>query len=264
MAAIFIPQPDGSFLPTDHARSAWGDALVHGGPPAGLLARAIEREFLEPGWHLARLTVDLFRPVPLQRLFVELSSVRRGRRIHAVSASLVADGLEITRASAVILRESPEPYGVPPLAEPAEQLPPPPQPTDPTSPLAAGTSFVGFHTTVEAHWTRGSIDSRDGRRAAWMRVPLPLVEGEPTSPLSHVAALSDFGNALGGVNLSGGVGMINVDITLYLHRVPRGEWVHLATTARPEPGGHGIVETVVSDTDGPAGRIVQATLANPR
>jgi len=39
--AIFIPEGD-TFVPTDLARSPWGPNLLHGGPPAGLLARAIE------------------------------------------------------------------------------------------------------------------------------------------------------------------------------------------------------------------------------
>lgn len=249
-------------MPTGRARSAWGDALVHGGPVAGLLGRCIEREFVEPGWRLARLTIDLFRPVPLAPLFVRTESVRSGRRIHAVAASLVSSGVEITRASAVVLRAADEPYVLPAL--PPEDRPPDPPAPGPAEPLAGRIDFVGFHTTVEAQWTRGTISTRNGRRAAWMRVPVPLVEGEATSPLSHVAALSDFGNALGGVSLSGGVGMINVDITLYLHRIPQGEWVHLSTVGRPEATGLGIVDTLVSDMAGPAGRVVQATLANPR
>ncbi|MBE0610510.1 MAG: thioesterase family protein [Dehalococcoidia bacterium] len=78
--AIFIREGD-SFVPTDLARSPWGPQLLHGGPPAGLLARAIEHAVHDADMHPARVTIDLFRPVPKQPLQVEVEAVRQGNRI---------------------------------------------------------------------------------------------------------------------------------------------------------------------------------------
>ncbi len=261
--AIFVPQPDGSFLPTEFSRSTWGADLVHGGPPAGLLARAIERDFLADGWHPARLTVDLFRPVPRVPLSVVTRSVRSGRRIHAVEASIVVDGSEVTRATAVLLKEAEQPYELPGEGGAAPTGASPMAATA-VGPLGNPSSWPGFASTVEMAWTDGDMQTRNGRRAGWMRVPIPLIADEETSPFVHAALLSDFGNALGNVSLGGGVGFINVDITLYLTRLPVGGWLHLASSALPQPSGIGLVETQLADEVGSFGRIVQATLANPR
>ena len=265
MPAVFIPQPDGTFIPTDISRSAWGNALVHGGPPAGLLARTIERDFHRPGWRVARLTVDLVRPVPVAPLRVVTRSVREGRRIHAVEASLFAGDTEVTRASAVILMESDPPQPLPTdFHHHAGEIPPPPTFEGEHLMGDEAVSFVGFHTTVRVDWTDGDARTRTGARGAWMRFPHPLVEGEATSAFAHLASLSDFGNALGGFETEGGWGYINVDITLYLNRAPRGDWFHLYSVARPATTGHGVITTTVSDADGYLGQVVQATLANRR
>lgn len=265
MPSVFIPHPDGTFLPTDISRSAWGDALVHGGPPAGLLAYAISRDFDAPGWRVARLTVDLFRQVPVQPLRVVTRSVREGRRIHAVEASLFAGETEVTRATAILLKESDPPVSLPAsFSDEGEEIPPPDRLT--IAPLAGAghTRFVGYHTTVEVAWTSGDTDARTGARAAWMRFPHPLIEGETTSPLTHLASLSDFGNALGGFETENGWGFINVDITMYLNRMPVGAWFHLSSVARPASTGHGVITTALHDERGYLGQVVQATLANPR
>ncbi|MCZ7576472.1 MAG: hypothetical protein M5U18_05260 [Dehalococcoidia bacterium] len=48
--AIFIREGD-TFVPTELARSPWGPQLLHGGPPAGLLARAIEHAVHDADMH---------------------------------------------------------------------------------------------------------------------------------------------------------------------------------------------------------------------
>ncbi len=45
----------------------WDPAFQHGGPVAALMARAVESE-LGHGFHVARLTVDFLRPVPIAAL----------------------------------------------------------------------------------------------------------------------------------------------------------------------------------------------------
>src|SRR6185437_7139019 len=54
--------------------------------------------------HVARLTVDFLRPVPLRPLTVVRRIVREGKRIQVMEASLLADGLEVARCSALRLR----------------------------------------------------------------------------------------------------------------------------------------------------------------
>ena len=266
---VFLRDGD-RFLPTASAGSPWGAGLVHGGPPAGLLARAIEQAAGEGDLQVARLTIDLFRPVPRSPLAVGVRPLREGRRIAAYEASLYADGVEVSRASALLLQRSN-------VALPTHALPPPPwiesheglpttglmgRPrqtgTEPPGPM----NYTGFHTTVEVRRVAGEPGT--GRGTAWIRIPVPFVEGEETSPLVRLAATSDFGNALGNIRPSDAVGFINADINIHRHRLPEGEWICLETTGVAQEYGLGLVESVVHDIHGPIGRVSQALIANQR
>jgi hypothetical protein len=268
--AIFLPQGD-AFMPTAKAASPWGPGVLHGGPPAGLLARAIEAATPDAELHVSRLTIDLFRAVPMALLHTTAKIVRAGRRIAVLEASLFAGELEVARATALLLRPSP-------VKLPEDALPPPLHLTsheeltttsmaDFVRPEGAavprGPMPPGFHTTLEVRRVSGQPGK--GRGTAWVRMPLPLVAGEETTPFVRVAAISDFGNGLGHVVTSdAGIGFINADISLYLHRLPESEWICLEAYGVGQEHGLGMVETVIHDERGPIGRIVQALLANRR
>ena len=96
-----------------------------------------------------------------------------------------------------------------------------------------------------------------------MSLPVPVVAGEPCSPLVRAATLSDFGNGIAQLRLAPDVGSINSDLSLYLHRDPRGDWLGLDARARMQDNGTGLVDTTLYDEDGPVGRVLQATLAMP-
>ena len=68
-AALF--EPDGQLLvPTALTVGPWDPGSQHGGAPSALLARAVEAEPAPGPVRLARLTVELLRPVPLTPLRV--------------------------------------------------------------------------------------------------------------------------------------------------------------------------------------------------
>ena len=119
-AALFTPDGD-AFRPTSLTRSFWSEEVQHGGPPVGLLARAIERVPTSVPMQVVRLTVDLYRPVPIDSpIYAETHVVRDGRRIQVVDASLFADGGPVARASALKIRMSdvPIPRSTIPWASP--------------------------------------------------------------------------------------------------------------------------------------------------
>jgi hypothetical protein len=257
-----------AFLPTRFAGSPWTRGALHGGPPAGLLAHAIERHVGDPEMQLARLTVDLFRAAPMEPLHVRAETVRHGRRLRAVQASLFAGDTEVTRASALLLRRSDAPTG-------DEEHPPPPGPGGYTTVQGImrrprnegeerpGGFLDGFHTTIETRWVSEPGDPP----VVWTRIPMPLIEGIETSPAMRAASLADFGNALAnqvGNPSARSLSYINADITLYLHRDPVGEWLCLSPDHRDETDGVGLIESVWYDVEGRYGRGVQARLANPR
>lgn len=244
------------FVPGEGSGSPWAAGLLHGGPPAGLLARAVELHAGDPGMHVSRLTVDLLRPVPKEPLTVTARTIRTGKRIHVVEASLLAAGVEVSRATGLLLRRSE--VAAPPRDRSA--MPDGPHGLE-TSGLGRGLrgGRLGFHTTVEARWVTRPGDP--GPNVAWLRMPVPLVAGEPATPLVRAAALSDFVNAVGGMGARD-IGYINADCSLYLHRYPEGEWIGLRVERRVEPTGLGSSQATLYDAAGPIGWAAQAVLAN--
>ncbi|HUF85303.1 MAG TPA: thioesterase family protein, partial [Acidimicrobiia bacterium] len=57
---------------------------------------------------------------------------------------------------------------------------------------------------------------------------------------------------------------INPDLTIYLHRIPNGEWVGLDALTVPEAEGVGVAESVLFDEQGRIGRAVQSLLLDRR
>ena len=77
-----IYERDGElFVPSELARGPWTPEAQHGGPPAALLARAIERFEDGERMFVARMTVELLRPVPIAPLTVESRFARPGRKV---------------------------------------------------------------------------------------------------------------------------------------------------------------------------------------
>ncbi|GLZ43909.1 hypothetical protein Acsp06_00940 [Actinomycetospora sp. NBRC 106375] len=57
---------------------------------------------------------------------------------------------------------------------------------------------------------------------------------------------------------------VNTDLTLHVHRAPRGEWIGLDADSVIGPEGAGLASSVLRDRDGPMGRAAQALTVRPR
>jgi hypothetical protein len=253
--------PDGDrFVPTVFCRGPWSPDAQHGGPPAALLARAVERFADGEDMHVARLTVDLLRPVPLVPLTVALTLARPGKKVQLVAASLRAGDAEVARAVGLRIRRRD-------LRLP-EDLPsgpaPPPGPDSGTfqqPPWGDGLARPAFHSdAVDHRFVAGSFE-RPGPAVDWIRLRVPLLAGEPTSPLSRVAAAADFGNGVSWVlSRLGGWQFINPDLTIYVHSPCEGEWVCLDAVTHVDGHGVGLSESQLWDRRGVIGRSVQSLL----
>jgi hypothetical protein len=256
--AIFTPQGD-LFLPSDLARGPWSRDAQHGGAPAALLARAVERFDGGAATFVARLTIELLRPVPIAPLEVRTRFVRPGKKVQIVEASLLAGDTEVARCSALRMRRHavPLPAELPTVAAP----PGPGGGRDSLPPWSAQVGYRAFHNEgVEHRFVAGSF-LEAGPSTDWIRLRVPLVLGEETSPLSRVAAAADFGNGISWVlSRNDGYGFINPDLTIYLHRYPDGEWVCLDAATFVGPQGTGLAESRLFDLHGPIGRSVQGLL----
>ena len=255
--AIFLRAGD-RFVPTDLARGPWTPDAQHGGPPAALLARAIERFDGGESMFVARLTVELLRPVPLAPLLIQTRLARPGRKVQLIAASLFRTDTEVARATGLRIRQADLP-----LSADASPAPPPgPEHGESTlPPWADALEYKAFHSAAVEHRFVGGSFLHPGPATDWIRLRVPLVEGEKTSPLCRVAAVSDFGNGVSWVlNRGDGYSFINPDLTIYLHRLPAGEWVCLDAVTRVQPHGVGLAESTLFDEHGIIGRALQSLI----
>src|SRR5207245_10205966 len=84
-AAYYAPDGD-AFVATVQPRGPWSATHEHGGPPAALLARALEAQ--ARGFVIARITVDFLLPGPIDRLAVRVETLRAGRKVQRLLARL--------------------------------------------------------------------------------------------------------------------------------------------------------------------------------
>jgi hypothetical protein len=99
-----------------------------------------------------------------------------------------------------------------------------------------------------------------GPGRAWLRLEVPLVAGEETTPAQRVAAAADFASGVGNPLDVTIAAAINADLTVALHRPLNGDWVGLDSRAWAHAQGTGMAEAVIHDLDGPIGRSVQCLL----
>ena len=98
----------------------------------------------------------------------------------------------------------------------------------------------------------------------WFRLLLPLLDNEEITPFQRVATMADLANGNAQSLDPQRWLFVNPDITLYLHRLPEGEWIGMRSVVQQETAGVGMTDTVVYDQRGRVGRILQAQLLDLR
>jgi hypothetical protein len=236
---------DGEHLvPNKCALGPWTAGSLHGRVVIGLLGAEIERRHGDAAYMPARLTVDLYRAPRLAPLEVVTRVVRDGHRIKVVDAELISEGQSAGRASCQLLRRTTNPQGRI-WTSPEWDVPPPEEVED----IGAGPVTMG------GMWALRPIFGRIGdfgRRGVWMREVRRLVEGEPLTPFARVAVSADYASPLANAS-DQGLGFINSDLTLYLHREPVGEWVGYESVSNGASDGVAVGHCDVYDVQGRIG-----------
>jgi hypothetical protein len=246
---------DGDLLvPAAFATSPWGQVL-HGRLIGGLTARAAEQACAESAeLACSRLTVDLFRSVPLAPVRVSTNQVRAGRRIMVLDVTVEQDGGPVGQGRAVLLRRSEQPEGRfrPP---PAWGAPTPPE-LGPPEPMPARQWTPPWET-----WRVG-----DGPNpmvgGMWIRDTHPLVTGEQLTPLVRLGMAADLASPVSNFS-DRGLNFINADYTVYLGREPRGEHVGIQPDGHLSERGVAAGRCVLHDLSGPVGFAGTTAVANP-
>ena len=268
--------PDGErYVPTELTRGPWDASSQHAGPPAALIGREIARLDGGDQREVGRVTYEILRPVPIAPLTVKATVIRPGHAVELVEASLADDGGEVIRARAWRLRrgeveipaglssdDGPGILGTSPSTLRPGFAPPGPDEAEPGRFPDTGQD-VGYHTAMEYRFARGGF-AEPGPAVAWMRMRVPLVEGEEPTPLERVLVAADSGNGVSATLDWNRFLFINVDLTVHLHRPMAGEWVCLDAITIPERSGIGIADTALYDERGPIGRADQTLLVDAR
>jgi Thioesterase-like superfamily len=260
--AFYEPLGQDSYLATAATVGPWSGDAQHGGPPSALAARAIEGHQPDGRQRLARVAIDILRPVPVGKVSVRTTMVRPGRRVCLVEAVMEADGQEVLHARGWRIERSsgavPQvPDGDPPTPIPDGSAGLPPQIFD------RGQS--GYLAAIEWRFLLAPAgqETRPGR-SAWARPRIPLLPGEESSPMSRTLLIADSGSGVGAVLPAAEYLFINVDLTVVLARDPVGPWLLLESSTAVGPDGTGLAITRLCDQDGAFGRGFQTLLVAPR
>ncbi|MFC6283130.1 MULTISPECIES: thioesterase family protein [Polaromonas] len=260
--AVFA-QDGAVWLPSVLSRGPWDPRAQHGGAPSALFAYLAEKALPEPGWQLTRLSIELIKPVPVAPLTVQHEN-HPGRSTTRMTIGLYADGVLVARAHALLLRG--QPLALPadlPGWSPAQLLPGPSECSEQLfiPGLPPGVSF--YESAMERLLAQGDMN-RPGPAAAWFRLKVPMVQGQPTSPAMLAAAAADFGNGLSWVLPADRYLFANADLSLHLHRPPKGEWVGLLAETQAAASGAGTTLTRLYDVHGPVGVAIQSLVLRER
>jgi acyl-CoA thioesterase len=260
-AAAYLTTAAGGFSATQLTRGLWSPLHQHAGPAIALVAGALEAAAASHGLtHMARLTGNLLRPIPIDVLMVEVAEDYVGKNVGHFRAELMAQGKVVARFSAlfqrpveVTLSDSLAGHPLPMASKPPDDL---------QTHRFFALDGVGYPDLVETRVANGRVFQEPS--AVWFRLNHPIVSGETPSPYQRVAVAADSGNGISAVLDLRHYIFVNADITINLLRRPVGEWICLDARTSLSEHGSGLAESALYDTIGLIGRATQSLFVMQR
>jgi acyl-CoA thioesterase len=246
---------DGAFVPTRYAHSHWGDDHLNGPAVVGLAARCLERQYGDPDFMPARLTVDLFRAARNAPTTVITTLVRDGRRVRNVTCEVIQGDAAVAHATLVLYRRSVAPPGEQWTAAPDFEMPA-------DSDSEPDDSFRPFTGSDELGWTRNVGDHQNSSRTRFLDRTIDVVAGEANSPFARAAMIAESTSLTTNLGTHG-IGYINGDLTVALARLPVSEWLGVQADSHWAADGIAIGTATLYDKLGPFGSGTITAVANP-
>jgi hypothetical protein len=243
MDAIYRVEGD-RVLTSPNAAGPWDINMQHGSAPAALAVWAAEAIPAREPMQIARVTIDLMRPVPVAPLTLQTEILREGRKIQLCAIRLVAGNVVVVGATILKIRTST--LTLPPeIADPIVELPGPDQSRE-EQPDFSGSAFVAG---VSMRAARGRFGV-PGPGAIWYRVDRPLVEASPVSQAMRAVVAADFCNGTAAALDFRQWTFINADLTVSFARQPVGSWILLDGESWIGPDGAGLATARLADQRG--------------
>lgn len=249
----FFRKENDRFIPTRAGVGPWNPNSLHGRVIIGLLGSEIERRHGSPEYMPARLTVDMYKLPDLSPVEIVTRTIKDGYRIKVIDAEFISGGESAGRATCQLLRRTENAAGNVWKRDPWDA--PPPSSIEPPA-----------DKPMRGMWDMRPISGRfggTGPRKTWMAEVRELVEGEPLTPFVRVAVAADFASPFAHAG-DQGLGYINTDVTVYLHREPVGEWIGFESLTHGATDGVAVGDCLLHDEDGPIGSASCAALAQKR
>jgi len=266
--ALFLPLPEpGHFQPSVLTGGPWNPKHQHGGAVSGLLTRCLDQVPAPVPMRITRLSLEMFRGVPLTPLRVETRLLRSGRRIQSVEANLFDGATQVARATALRMRRD---ASFEALASNRPRGADVPDRPDQVLSLATARRFEdggipipGFVRSVELSSFQTSV--REGMPATvWARLLCRVVEGEDPSPTVRLATLVDFASGTGSTLDYTRWTSINPDLSIHVLREPRTDWIAIHGTTDVGDDGIGQSSAQVYDEKGLVARVQACLLIDRR
>lgn len=240
------------------AAGPWDPTMQHGSAPASLVVWLAEAIPTAVPMRIARVSIDLMRPVPLKPLKIEAEVLREGRKIQLCAIRLSADDVLVVAATVLKVRVVRE--ALPPdISGPKVELPSPEESVEDP----AQFSNSPFVTGMQLRAARGQFGV-PGPGAIWYRVMRPLVEGEKVSQAMRAVVAADFCNGTSAALDFRHWIFLNADLTVSMAREPIGEWILLDAQSWIGPDGAGLAMARLADQHGYFGRAVQSLVIEKR
>jgi hypothetical protein len=250
---------DGNRVVTSpNAAGPWDAGMQHGSAPAALVVWAAEAMPTREPMHIARVTIDLMRPVPVAPLTIETEVLREGRKIQLCAVRLRAGDALVVGATVLKIKAQVSKLPSEVVDLPVE-LPGPgrsrvEQPSFSSSPFVTGVSL----RAARDHF------GVPGPGAIWYRVDRPIVEASPVSQAMRAVVAADFCNGTSAVLDFQEWTFINADLTVNFARQPVGAWILVDAESWIGPDGAGLAMARLADERGYFGRAVQSLVIEKR
>jgi acyl-CoA thioesterase len=194
----------------------------------------------------------------LRAFSTETSMLRDGRKAKTLQVRLTDGEAEIGRCTALLTAQGSSPAD--PFAQAATHDP---APETGTPPPAFAQKWSRYFQNVSVRLIEGALE-KPGPAAAWMRLDIPLVEGEANTPLLQAVQAADFASGVAQIVDMREWTFINPEISLYFFRAPEDEWILIRSRTRVGANGAGLTSATLSDRRGPFAEVMQAMMFEKR
>ena len=243
------------FVSTIHAQGAWQETEQHMAAASGVIAHELLRHEPREDMRLGRISFEILGMIPMGEFTIEVETVRPGRTIELLQATMAANGRPCIVARAWRLKRT----DTTAVEHHADSAMPGPEHAEPLRAMEMWPG--GFIRSLDI---RAVEEPRPGAGRCWISNPYSTVHSEPSYDLARLIGMVDTANGIAPVVEPGkDYTFPNVDLQIHFYREPEGQWLGLETVVNTGDEGLGLTSSILHDENGPFGRAQQLLTLRP-